>query len=303
MNRALSGWASFLLCAVLVGVPADARKARPRADPAKEAAKALAEGDFEKALSRLKAALEKAADPKEVALLHLLRGQCYVALQRQEEARAAFADALAKDPEISLDPSSSSPDMIDLLEQERAKLEGELSISADQEVAVRVDGKLLGPAPLKLRLPSGPHRIEASGASGTLSQEVVVRPGRAEEVRLELASLPPPKQESPDRHPEASPGPSAPPLLASAEHDRRWTVAARVQLRPVARVSGAWTAHAGYRVHPWVTVGAGAMVTGPPAAMVPGLLLRGAWTPEWSSKLRPVVALEVPVLFSQALLT
>ena len=83
-------------------------------------------GDFQGALSLFNEALAEARGGGETARVHLLRGQCFVALSDEANARRAFELALDQDPEIQLDPNQVSPETIELLTRVRSGLHGEL---------------------------------------------------------------------------------------------------------------------------------------------------------------------------------
>src|SRR5437763_3995104 len=59
-----------------------------------EAKQSMAEGDFDKAISKLEAGAAKLTDPADLARVHLQRALCYTALRQTPMAKKAFAAAL-----------------------------------------------------------------------------------------------------------------------------------------------------------------------------------------------------------------
>lgn len=146
-------------------------------------------GDFLGALRTLESAIPETSDERTLAKIHLLRGQCYAARQDFAAAEQAFALALENDPEVSLDPAKVDPTLVRMLDGLRNRLRGELRVRADRAGAqVALDGKVLGPVPLRSSVPIGRHTVEAKTADGSYatSREVVVRLKRPTEVALQL---------------------------------------------------------------------------------------------------------------------
>lgn len=163
-----------------------------------QALRELGEGDFDKALKTLDAAVKKTSDSTQLARLQLARGQCLVALGKLDKAGQAFSAALAKDPTIELDATRASPDAMDVFEKARSTLKGTVTIklSGGAQGEVRVDGRAMGPAPLTIELPAGPHRVEARAKDGrSTGEDVKVVPLRIMEVVL---ALPPAGEKPPE---------------------------------------------------------------------------------------------------------
>lgn len=154
------------------------------------AQKAYSEGDFEAALKQLEAAAGLAAsDDTQLGKVHLLRGQCFAAMDDFGKAEAAFSQALEGNAEASLDPARDPPQVVGLLESLRKRLSAELRISADHPKAVlKIDGKSFGALPQRAKVPIGRHTVlvEAEGAAPE-SKEMVFHPKRVYELSLRLA--------------------------------------------------------------------------------------------------------------------
>ena len=189
---------SAVLCLTLF-VGGSIAWARPAPQtPLAVASKAMADGDFEKALATLDAALPKTSDAAEAARMQLARGECLIALGKRDKAALAFKAALAKDPSIEPDRKRASPDVVEFFESTRATVPGVVSITVKNgEATVRVDDRSMGPAPLSLELTAGAHRVSAQASDGkTASATIDVAAARKLQVDLELrAPTPEPKAE------------------------------------------------------------------------------------------------------------
>src|SRR5438552_333718 len=166
-----------------LALAAGKKAAKPPADPVASAQESIANGDFDVALKLLDGALARATSADDISRLQLLRGQCLVAMNQTDKARAAFAAALQKNPEAALDPSRASPDMQEQFEKARETVTGELSVSGgSSDATVKLDGKSLGPPPLKVMVPVGHHSVEMVFKSGNQTKDVVVKPTSAAEL-------------------------------------------------------------------------------------------------------------------------
>lgn len=173
----------WLLVVVLLS-EASAAFAQPAA--LTEASRLLAEGEFGRALKKLDAAVKRTTVPAELAALQLARGRCLLALSRRPQALEAFTTALQHD--VTIAPGEdASPDALALFDEARAAFPGTLAVTVDGEANVHVDGRDLGPAPLKLQLRHGTHEVEAIASDGrSAHQAVQVLAGRPVEVALVL---------------------------------------------------------------------------------------------------------------------
>ncbi|MBI3184250.1 MAG: PEGA domain-containing protein [Myxococcales bacterium] len=229
--------APWMLLALVAGFSA---LAQPRGDPGK----LMAEGEFERALKVLGAQISKARASAELGRLHLLKGQCHAALGQNAKAKAAFEKALRHDAEASLDPSVASPAMIELFERVRESVTGDLSVRAERtDGDVRIDGKPVGPPPLKMPVPVGRRRVELI-VPGFLpsSKEVLVQAGKPAEIAFEASSLEPHSQVAPPLPGELAPAPPpssvpAPGVPEPAEVARA-APKARTNLGPILLTSG-----------------------------------------------------------------
>src|SRR5215471_16560974 len=145
--------------------------------------------DFQGALKTLDAAASQASDEKLLAKIHLLRGQCFAAVQNFVAADAAFTKALENDPEASLDAAKVDPTVVRMLESLRSHMRGELRVDADQPGAeVSIDGRPAGAAPLAVPISIGRHVVEAKTADGKLAarEEVVVHSKKSADLHLAM---------------------------------------------------------------------------------------------------------------------
>ncbi|MFZ5468204.1 MAG: tetratricopeptide repeat protein, partial [Myxococcota bacterium] len=173
---------TLLVVVALLSTPVFAKgKARARAENAEAAAqKAMAEGEFERALTLLDQAVAK-APAGDRARLHLLSAQCRLALQDEERAMGSMTKALESDPTIVPDPNKTGPEVLHLFDKVRQQLAGALTVTANQpEVELFLDGRPIGSAPVKIEIPVGRHTVQAQTADGQKLEEIVVMQVRGE---------------------------------------------------------------------------------------------------------------------------
>jgi len=110
--------ATALILALVSPSPADAEL--------QQAIALVKEGDFDRAVPRLDAAikrLETKGGPKgDLSQAHLYLGIAYLELDQEASARARFREALGHDPKLRLDPRSFSPQTLRVFEAARAEL-------------------------------------------------------------------------------------------------------------------------------------------------------------------------------------
>lgn len=203
----------------LIAVPVLAAP-KPKATPVEQAAALMAEGELQKALKTLDAALPKTTATKALVALQLLRGQCLAGLQQTDKALAAFTAALERDVGAELDASSANPEAIELLERARSKFPGELSVSlaGGAKGEVRLDGKVLGPAPLRTKVLPGPHTLQAESDDGrSANRTVELKAGRLLEVSLELGEAKPKATPTRAEAPRPEPSAAVAPVAATQE--------------------------------------------------------------------------------------
>ncbi len=182
-----------------------------------EADRLMAKGEFERALALLNAQLAKRPAPPAAAEMHLRRAQCFFALQQSAKAKDAFKSALKLNPEVSLDPALANPLLVQLLADARASMQGTVAVQTDlKDAEVRLDGRPVGPAPLKLAVPLGRHRVELLTPDGAVrTREVVARSGETVRVALDAKVTPDvPATSSPPLPVDTPPVPAEPPPVA-----------------------------------------------------------------------------------------
>lgn len=180
----LAGW--ILCLGLLAPAPALASDYRT--------SMAVAEGDFdsgefENALAELQNAILATEDHRQLAHAHLLRARCYSGLGDADAMRDAFTSALEHDPLIELDPDEVSPRLVDALEELKSTLMADISIRTNQPGAlVLLDGKNIGVAPLRTKVPIGQHEFELRDPSGILSarQMALIRARQDHELYIPL---------------------------------------------------------------------------------------------------------------------
>lgn len=212
-----SRW-SLLLIALLFG--AGQALAGPVEDDLDRSITLFAAGDTPQSRHLLSRLARIARDPSILARVELYLGLNDAVDGDDRSAEAHFAKALALDPELKPDPTHLKKKLIDQFEAARTKLAGELLVTTEPSTAralVLVDGQARGPAPLRVRLLPGAHRVEVvtDGAPPPGPTRAIVPAGR--ELRVVIAVSPPP-----GRPAAAQPVPSREPLPAPRPR-RLWT--------------------------------------------------------------------------------
>jgi len=241
------------------------------------------QGDFPAALRSLDAAKAENPDVATLARVELLEGQIYAAQRDLRSAEQAFARALEHDPDSRLDPDKVDPELVKVLDTLRERSRGELRIATGEAARVVVDDRPLGPAPVTVSLPAGPHRVMAWSLDLRRADEVtvVVVGNKKSQVTLALSEL------------KA--------LRLGTAQGGTWLgghplADVRVEVAPVPKSTG-------LTVEPAIELGTGlewqyfrAEVH---ARVFPhfGLTARGAFNVPIADSVKTYVALEVPVLF------
>jgi hypothetical protein len=170
-------------------------------DPLEDGLSRFDGGDFEGALRVAQAAVAHDPDPAHRAQLRLLEARCALALRRELDVEAALSSALLDDPTLAVDPNVVGPGFAATVERLRLTLAGSVSIEAvPPGMAIRVDGAIVGKAPMTERLAVGRHHLAALDGTGqeAAAAEVVVAPRQTQSIRLAIAA-PPPTAEPPGR--------------------------------------------------------------------------------------------------------
>jgi tetratricopeptide (TPR) repeat protein len=149
------------------------------------------EARFEKSIALLEQAERASPEQKLHPQIQLFLGVNLAVLGRSEQAKEAFSRALGLDPALTLDPTQFKREIIELLEQVRAKLRSTLGVSSEvAEAEVLVDGKLRGRVPLEVDLPVGRHTVTVRASHGRAwSQAVVLLAGRRTEIAVRLGPV------------------------------------------------------------------------------------------------------------------
>lgn len=146
-------------------------------------------GEFENALAELQSALDATDEHKALAQIHLLRARCYSGLGNQESMRETFISVLEHDPLMELDPEEVSPTLVQFLKDLRETLKAEISVRTNLPGAlVLLDGKNIGVAPLRTKVPIGSHEFELRDPGGVLfsKKKVLIRARQDHELYIPL---------------------------------------------------------------------------------------------------------------------
>lgn len=167
----------------------------PDADALERSRALFAAADFEGALSTLNQALGETTSGPRRALIELERARCLSALRRVAETEAAIERALEADPTVNLEGDDSTRALRASFVQMKTRLAAEVTVLTEPPgLAVRLDGAVVGSAPVTHVLPVGRHQLTAldgagrEGASLTVlvaprqKQTVVVRIGAASQA-------------------------------------------------------------------------------------------------------------------------
>lgn len=174
-----------------------------------------ADGELPAALKAADTALKSTTDSKEVSKLHVVRGLVLLAQNKKDKAKAAFGQALQADAEAQLDSQRVPPAAMQLFEQAREAVPpGSVSVTAEGDATLRIDGVDVGPLPLTTRVSVGRHQLEATGMKGEVMRaEVVVQSAKVQTVNLVPSTPTPPATPVADAN---TPPPPPPPLVESA---------------------------------------------------------------------------------------
>jgi len=175
---------------------------------------------FTEAARAYEASNDAVASPSTVynaALSHDRAGHKLLALETYESYLAALDDAALADPRVA-EGADKARRRVRELTPEIAVI-GLQVAAAVQLSEVRVDGEARDMGDFPLRVLPGPHKIEATDASGYRTVEVVdLLPGERARVRVDPAPEPepatpvPPPQVEPDDGPDAAEPEGPPPL-------------------------------------------------------------------------------------------
>ncbi len=144
-------------------------------------------GDFEGALTAVDAGLRGQATGQTRASLHVLRARCLAALRRMNDVDSAIEAALVDDPLVTLDGLDVSPGFAATFERARVRLAGTVTVETEPPGGgVRIDGALLGSAPVSQVLPVGAHQVVILDDEGNqaTSRRVVVAPRQRQTLVL-----------------------------------------------------------------------------------------------------------------------
>lgn len=159
-------------------------RSQPAPEPEAQLRQAIGlhnEGRFDEAVQLLERALAGAKRTRVRARIFLELGINHAILGQTEQARRAFVSALNLDPALEIDAEVVKPSVVSVFREERARLQGELRVSAAEPGAiVSLDGARAGACPRVLRVSAGAHVVEIWDAEGRrlLQKQVVLGPGQ-----------------------------------------------------------------------------------------------------------------------------
>jgi hypothetical protein len=119
------------------------------------------EGRFEEAVEKLSLALKLLTDKDKLIDAHLHIGLCHFALGNKDKAKEQLGEILRLNPAQRLDPLYYPPDFINLLEEARTGILGQLKVESEPSIAqVFIDGEFVGVTPVELtEIAAGEHSL------------------------------------------------------------------------------------------------------------------------------------------------
>lgn len=166
--------------------------AQPAEELFKDAVVRFSMADFHLSIRLLKQAKLKAKDPGLLGRIYLYLGLNHAVIGQKKVAKKEFYTALIKNPGLSLDPKRFKLPILEMFNQVRQSMRGDLSVSADREAAVvLVDGKNVGQAPFKAPHTIGKHLLEVRSQDGRFgyAEEVIVSFDQHTQVKAKLKRL------------------------------------------------------------------------------------------------------------------
>ncbi len=155
--------------------------------------------DFETSVDKLKLALQGAKSPDTLAKIHLFLGANYMDMGQQEQAEAAFLQALKHNPVLKL-PEEFKSTQKTAFEKVRDGARGELRVGSNIKTRVMVGGKPVGKTPYRGKLPIGSHVVSIQGPKGKWKTETVILfPERESRIRANFKVAARPKKPRPAR--------------------------------------------------------------------------------------------------------
>ena len=152
-------------------------------------------GEFRRSLKTLKKALAQNPVKEELTRIHLYMGLNNAVIKRADKAREQFTKALWHDPGLVLDAEQFKPSLVEMFNQIKQSLRGELVVASKSEGArVLIDGKDVGgvgKVPFEIDLPLGQHLLQVVSAdklARSEEKEIRIQPG--EKLRIEPALIP-----------------------------------------------------------------------------------------------------------------
>jgi hypothetical protein len=119
------------------------------------------EGRFEEAVEKLSLALKLLTDKDKLIDAHLHIGLCHFALGNKDKAKEQLVEILRLNPAQRLDPLYYPPDFINLLDEARTGILGQLKVESDPSIAqVFIDGEFIGITPVEItEIAAGEHTL------------------------------------------------------------------------------------------------------------------------------------------------
>jgi hypothetical protein len=157
------------------------------------AVRETASAGFRSAVELLERAALVTSDPQLLGRIQLYLGINHAVLGAPARSRQAFRAALTHNPLLELDPARIKQDVVDLFQEVRRGMLGQLVVQGTPEGAeVRVDGERGGWVPYQGWLPVGRHRVEVRSSDGkhVFRQEVVLHLDKRVDLRVALRARP-----------------------------------------------------------------------------------------------------------------
>lgn len=163
-------------------------------------------GEYEASITSLERAKDQTTDKKRLGQIMLYIGLGHQLLGAKQAAKDALAEALAHDPDLSLDPRRFKRELLELLSMTRGSLALLIVISDVGRAEVHIDGKRIGSTPLRTYIPAEKYKLEVKRGEARFSAVLSLSAGQRKKVVAELTATAP--QPVSDPAPSRAEGPS-----------------------------------------------------------------------------------------------